>query len=225
MGEWRRHAIYFAPPQGSALARFGAAWLGWDPEAGAEVSRPADAPLAATAVAEPARYGFHATLKAPFRLANAEALPDLDAATARLALALPGFALRLDVAVIGAFVALVPAAAPTALATLEAGLVKGLDGFRAQLTDAETARRRPERLDATGRAHLAAWGYPHVLDRFRFHMTLTGPLGTPEAARSALADRLQPLLAEPMPVREICRFSEAPDGRFHLVRRFPLAPA
>ena len=34
MGDWRRHAIYFAPPAGSALARFGADWLGWDPEAG-----------------------------------------------------------------------------------------------------------------------------------------------------------------------------------------------
>ena len=33
MGDWRRHAIYFAPPRGSALARFGADWLGWDPEA------------------------------------------------------------------------------------------------------------------------------------------------------------------------------------------------
>ena len=34
MTEWRRHAIYFAPPEGDPLAAFGAAWLGWDPAAG-----------------------------------------------------------------------------------------------------------------------------------------------------------------------------------------------
>lgn len=226
MGDWRRHAIYFAPPQGSELARFGAAWLGWDPAAGAVVARSPDALLPDAMVAEPARYGFHATLKAPFRLTGSATTDDLDAATASLARALAGCELRLQVAALGGFVALVPVDVPAELTTLEAALVRGLDRFRAPLSEAEIARRRPDRLDARGREHLAAWGYPHVLDRFRFHMTLTGQLdaGAIETAWRALAAGTAPLIARPMPVREVCRFSEASDGRFHLVRRFRLDP-
>lgn len=226
MGDWRRHAIYFAPPARSGLAAFGATWLGWDPETGRDRPRPADAPAAAV-VADPARYGFHATLKAPFRLAEGESEGSLDAATATLAATLPGFAMRLRVASLVGFVALVPVDPPADLAALEATVVQRLDRFRAPLRQAEIARRRPERLDAAERAHLERWGYPHVLDRFRFHMTLTGALA-PEAAeriREGLAPRLAPLLAQPVPVREICRFGEAADGRFHLLRRFPLGPA
>jgi putative phosphonate metabolism protein len=225
MGDWRRHAIYFAPPSGSDLARFGAAWLGWDPEAAAEVPRLHLDGIAPEAVTDPARYGFHATLKAPFGLADGATVTGLDAAAAELARALPGFDLRLEVATVGGFVALVPVAAPPALARLEAALVCGLDRFRAPLTAAEIARRRPDRLDPVERACLDAWGYPFVLDRFRFHMTLTGPLDRPaaEGAQRALAGRMAPILADPVVVREICRFSESPDGRFHLTRRFPLA--
>lgn len=233
MGDWRRHAIYFAPPQGSALERFGASWLGWDAEAGAAVPRPPDAVLPDAMVAEPARYGFHATLKAPFRLADAATVDALDAATEALAQGLAGFELRLRVATLGGFVALVPDQPPeaasepaaAALSALEAAVVRGLDGFRAPLDAAEIARRRPDRLDARGREHLASWGYPHVLDRFRFHMTLTGQLDAVaiEAAWRTLARRMAPLLADPVPVREICRFSEASDGRFRLLRRFRLS--
>ena len=108
MDDWRRQAIYFAPPAGSPLARFGAAWLGWDPEAGAEVEGlpVAGLPLPREAlVAAPRRYGFHATLKPPFRLAAGRDAAGLDdggrrggggvravraAARARLARRLPG---------------------------------------------------------------------------------------------------------------------------------------
>ena len=71
--DFRRYAIYFAPRPRRALARFGAAWLGWDAEAGADRDGPELAGLPrprAEIVATPRRYGFHATLKAPFRLAR-----------------------------------------------------------------------------------------------------------------------------------------------------------
>ena len=38
---YRRYAIFWAPPAGSGLARFGAAWLGWDAETGRDVAQPA----------------------------------------------------------------------------------------------------------------------------------------------------------------------------------------
>src|SRR5690625_3806511 len=34
MTRFRRYAIYWAPPAGSDLARFGASWLGWDADLG-----------------------------------------------------------------------------------------------------------------------------------------------------------------------------------------------
>ncbi|HET9068660.1 MAG TPA: DUF1045 domain-containing protein [Amaricoccus sp.] len=225
MGDWRRHAIYFAPPAGSALARFGADWLGWDPEAGerrAGLALPGVPVARADLVETPRRYGFHATLKAPFRLAGTEA--DLDAAAGEIVAACAGFDLRLAVAALGGFLALVPEEAPPELAALEEALVTGLDRFRAPAEPAETVRRRMAGLDAVEEENLRRWGYPYVLRRFRFHMTLTGALA-PEvraAVRPALEAALAGMLAAPVPVGEVCRFAEGRDGAFRLVRRFPL---
>lgn len=227
MGEWRRHAIYFAPAPGP-LARFGAEWLGRDAATDAAAGPPAGLPPLLSArraaiTAEPRRYGFHATLKAPFRLARGATVADLDAATAALAAERTAFALPLRVAALGRFVALVPDGDAAEADALAAACVTGLDGFRAPPSETELARRRAAGLDAAGEAHLLRWGYPYVLDRFRLHLTLTGPLDDDGAAiRAALAGTLAPVLATPMAVGDVCRFSEGADGRFRLVRRFPL---
>src|SRR5215470_8070769 len=77
-----RFALYFTPPQGSALARFGAGVLGYDCDTGAPVARRKfdgiDAAAAAAATAEPARYGFHGTLMAPFTLAPGRTVDELE---------------------------------------------------------------------------------------------------------------------------------------------------
>lgn len=219
MPAWRRQAIYFAPPAASALADFGAAWLGW--EAGTGVVLPVPGSRAAL-VAGPARYGFHATLKPPFRLRGSEA--GLDAAVAAVAGEMRGFALALRLGWLGGFLALVPEEAPAALRVLADACVTRLDRYRARAGESELARRRGVGLDAAEEVNLVAWGYPYVLDRFQFHMTLTGPV--PEAERAGVEALVRPLVAplvaEPVPVAEICRFGEREDGRFVIVRRYPL---
>jgi len=227
MGNWRRHAIYFAPPEGSALARFGAGWLGWDAARGEAVAGLAlpGLPLPREAIVEtPRRYGFHATLKPPFRLAEGRSVAELDAAVEAVAAGCAPFALRLEVGAPGAFLALVPEAASPALAALERACVTGLDAFRASAEAAELRRRRTAGLDAAEEENLRRWGYPWVLGRFRFHMTLTGALapGVQARVRAALEPALAPLLAAPVAVADVCRFAEAEDGRFRLARRFPL---
>ncbi len=228
MSEWQRHAIYFAPAGGSALARFGAEWLGWDAEAGVEAGPPDGLPpeLAArreAVAAEPRKYGFHATLKAPFRLAKGATVAKLDRAAVVLARVFEPFDLPLRVSAIGQFLALVPDGDTFDIEDLAALCVTRFDRFRAPLTEAEMARRRGAGLDADAESHLASWGYPWVMNRFRFHMTLTGALGDErDAVAAALAGVLAPMLAAPVAIDAICRFSEAPDGRFRLVRRFPL---
>jgi putative phosphonate metabolism protein len=231
MGDWRRHAIYFAPPDGSPLDRFGARWLGEDAATvgGRGFVLPAALAAGRPRITEwPRRYGFHATLKPPFALAAGTDVGSLDAAASALARAREPFVLpALQVAEIGRFIALVPTEAPPALAALAEACVTELDRFRAPPGADELARRRGAGLDAVEEAHLVRWGYPYVLDRFTFHLTLTGPLEVAERAeaRAKLEMMLRRLIATPLPIAEICRFGEGPDGRFRCLRRFPLGGA
>ena len=66
-----RHALYFLPADDSRLQDFGDSWLGWSVTESKAVAHPliADVPIA-TITERPRRYGFHGTLKAPFRLAG-----------------------------------------------------------------------------------------------------------------------------------------------------------
>ncbi|MDZ7603687.1 MAG: DUF1045 domain-containing protein, partial [Hoeflea sp.] len=69
-----RYALYFAPEPASPLAGLAASWIGRDAATGKPVQQPDFDGMGADELAGitgPARrYGFHATLKAPFRLAD-----------------------------------------------------------------------------------------------------------------------------------------------------------
>jgi len=87
-----RYAVYFVPPACSDLYRFGARLLGYDCYSGEDLGHPPDIGLDAPAweelTHEPRQYGFHATLKAPFRLLSPFSETDLVAEFDRFA-ALP----------------------------------------------------------------------------------------------------------------------------------------
>ena len=228
MTAFRRFAAFWAPLRGSALARFGASWLGWDPEAGMLVPHP-DVPNLPVPVAEitatPRRYGFHGTLKPPFRLREGAGFAALERAVAALAATtVPFQAPALKPARIGAFVALVPSAPCPALDDLAAACVRDLDAFRAPPDARELARRRAHGLSPRREEHLARWGYPYVLDEFRFHLTLTGALERDDAddVFATLAGMTAPFCREPLPVTEICLFGEGETGHFHVIRRYAL---
>jgi putative phosphonate metabolism protein len=226
----RRFAVYWAPPAPSALARFAASWLGRDPVTGAAVAQPELAGLPPERLREitlaPRRYGFHGTLKAPFALAPGRSADQLRSAMAALAAArrpvtLPG----LELASLDGFLALVPAQPVAALDALAAACVIELDGYRAPPTADELARRRPERLSPRQRAHLERYGYPFVLEDFRFHLTLTGRLAEPEhgRVRSLLAPLVAPFCAAPLVIGELALFEQpAAAAPFLLTARFPL---
>ncbi|QYZ69790.1 DUF1045 domain-containing protein [Neotabrizicola shimadae] len=219
-----RFAVYHLPSDADFFA-FSSAWLGWDAVAGTEPPAPDLPPLPlprAQITDEPRRYGFHATLKAPFRLAPGTTAEALDAALAVLATRLAPVTLTgLALTPVGRFLALTPADPSDALQDLAARCVADLDRFRAPLTPEDIARRRPDRLTPNQRRLLDLWGYPYVMDEFRFHMTLTGPLDPEPAA--AVAAILEPHLAAlaPRPYRidALCLVAEGPDNRFRLVSR------
>lgn len=227
MSDYRRYAVYWAPKRGSALARFGTEWLGWDAEEGMARPHPEVPGLPAPAevlTRAPRRYGFHATLKAPFRLRDGQSAETLAGAVAALAAAQAPFHLpELEIAALGPFLALVPSASCPPLDRLAAACVTELDGFRAPM-EPDERERRAAGLGTVERAMLDRWGYPFVLDRFRFHLTLTGPLDdeTRGQTAAALLPVLTPILARGQRISEICLFGEPETGPFRLLLRFPL---
>ena len=216
-----RYAIYYVPPPGTALAAFGARWLGGDAPDLAGVS----VEDWRRAVAAPRRYGFHATLKAPFRLAagtDERALADALERFCRTCSPAPVGKLALRV--LSDFLALAPMERGAA-AELAADCERAFDAFRAPSTAAEIARRRPDRLTASERANLERWGYPFVMEDYRFHLTLTGPLDEAGRARfgTAIARAALPAIAEPVEIADICLCGQpTPDTEFRVLRRFAL---
>lgn len=225
MSKMKRYAIYFAPPAGP-LMQAAAQWLGWDVEAGRAVAQPAIEGIE-EATRAPRKYGFHATMKAPFRLAPGVSTDDLaEALSAEAALLgaveLPG--LRLE-ALAGRFLALRPDGSEADLGALCAEVVTRFEPFRAPLTNEEAAKRKPESLTPRQRELMGVFGYPYVLDEFRFHMTLSGDLPPEELARlrAAAEDWFTPHLPRPFAVDALCLYGEDEAGRFHLLSRHALA--
>lgn len=225
-----RYALYYAPDPASPLGRFGSAWFGRCAISGLELAPPSvagiDAAILKAALAAPRRYGFHATLKAPFRLAPGTRFAELRHALDRLCARQANFRMpQLEVAELGGFLALVPPDRHARLETLAAACVRGLDRFRAPLSAAELARRRRGAHGEREKMLLQRWGYPYVLDRFRFHLSLTGDLraagpAVAAALRRAAEDALRPIAGAPAVVDSVCIFEEPADGaELRLVHR------
>ena len=174
-----RYAIYFVPPADSALYHFGAGFLGYDCYTGESLPHPQDVALAASewdALTRDARkYGFHATLKAPFRLLPPFREVDLTAELERFA-AIPRTLPEIKPIVqsLAGFIAVVADMPSMDLDRLAADAVMAFDRFRCPLSSHEREQRLGAGLSERQTDNLDRWGYPYVFDDFRFHMTLTG---------------------------------------------------
>jgi putative phosphonate metabolism protein len=221
MTDRRRFAVYFAPEEGSALARFGRDWLGREARTANYAALP---PERAALVADARHYGFHATLKAPFRLADGADEAALHQAMAAFAAQRRPFDLPLALHDLHGFLALRPARPSAALDELAADCVRGFDHFRAALNAEERRKRLAVPLTDRQKHQVDDWGYPYVFEDFRFHMTLTRRLAEDEQAgiRALLDPILGPVLGAPATVGSLCLFSQA-DARtpFVLTARFP----
>src|SRR5215471_18105743 len=178
---WTRYAIYFVPAAKSALYRFGSAVLGYDCYTGRDVPLPDEfAPQAALwreLTQEPRRYGFHATLKAPFHVSPACSEAQLTSAFSSFA-ALGHAVGRIEpeVALLSGFAAVVPRQPSDAVTALADKCTTMFDAFRAPMSARERARRVAANLSQSQMHNLERWGYPYLFRDFRFHMTLTGKL-------------------------------------------------
>jgi putative phosphonate metabolism protein len=223
-----RYAIYFAPREDSNWWRFGCAWLGRDPISGCAQAQPMVPGIPAGQIADftaaPRHYGFHATLKAPFALAEGASAEDVYRTAAVVARQRQPLELGvLMLQSMGHFLALRPADPPSGLARLAEDCVRSFDALRAPAAGAELTRRRQAALTPQHEALLARWGYPHVMDEWRFHMTLTRDLSDSESVSLFpwLLSRVRQLHAEPLAVDAICVFEQSvPAAPFRLTHHF-----
>lgn len=223
----QRWALYFSPD--TELGHLGRHWLS-----------PEFEPAAAW-TSTPRRYGFHATLKAPFRLAPGFDLNALTESVAVWAAGQTSLKFALSVQWLGDFLALRPApgvsvaaavgasVAPVdSLNRLAASAVQHFDVFRAELSAAERARRltSPKSpLNARELELLDRWGYPYVMEAFRFHFTLTESV--PREQRHQLftlaEQTFNRVLSEPVPIDQVVLVEEpAPGADFVRLRSFRL---
>jgi hypothetical protein len=220
-----RIALYYAPEAHDPLHQRASAWLGRDAVSGAALPQKPVAGVDVAEITADARgYGFHATLKPPFRL-QGDVRAALQSAREFAARTAPFRLPPLHITDLDGFLALRESAPCPALHVLADGAVIALDAHRAPPTEAEIARRKPENLSPLQREYLAAWGYPYVFAEWRFHMTLTRRLTPAEKAiilpvvTEALGDA--PGLGRS--VADICVFAQAaPGAPFTILERLTL---
>jgi hypothetical protein len=128
---------------------------------------------------------------------------------------------------LGNFVALVPRMSGDDLQALAATCVTELNDLRAPLDAHNFSRRQKETLDARATELLTRYGYPHVLERYQLHFTLTGHVTADEATKvtRAVAPKVLHLHThEPLVLDRLCLFMEpAPDREFQRIADFTLA--
>jgi hypothetical protein len=220
----KRIALYYAPPSSSAWWREGCEWLGRDAENGRTFDTSSHAVTNA-----PRRYGWHATLVAPFHCAPGVSMDDVLAAARAWASSVPRFDLDVRAAQLGNFVALRAEHQhdDARLRSMASGALHALNALRTMPSAADIQRRVKEGMNARQLALLREWGYPYVHDEYRFHMTLSDSLDCDQQRASIVTDwteRIETL--GPLPVHGAALFIEPEAGApFTLWQRLPFNKA
>lgn len=236
-----RYAVYFVPDDESRLARFGFSVLQRSACGEEYPAFEKDYPDRNLLITSARVYGFHATLKAPFRLADSLTRDDACVACEQIAglhrvIELHG----LDVIEYKGFAALAfPEVLPgsklegdqgeqqlahQSVMALASDCVSRLEHCRAPLNAAELERRQPALLSTAQKENLMRFGYPHVHQEYNFHMTLSGRLSARDQpflnwARDQYNDTVSeyPLLNR----LALCEQRE-PGGLFRRIEQWPL---
>jgi putative phosphonate metabolism protein len=231
-----RYAVYFTPEAGTPLDEFGRHWLGRDDNTQAKSRAtvpavPGIAPERVRALTESAwRYGFHGTLKPPFELNPASSHDALLRAARIFARGLAPVQLPLlELAIIGKFVALTPVESSAPLENLAAQCVRAFEGFRVPLTPEQMAHYTRNKLTVHQTQMLEHWGYPYVMEEFRFHISLTDRIDDPherEAMMKAARALADSVLTTPIVIRDLAVFYQPErDQPMTVLERIPFGRA
>lgn len=223
-----RYAIYATMPDGQALD-FCTRLLGWDSRFAKDVAHPQidGLPVPIEQLTQtPRRYGLHATIKPPFRLVDSNSFEDLTQSVQQFCKGRTPVQIdSLTVTKLGGFLALTPQIESEGVNTLAAETVAALDLFRAPMTQTERDKRKRPNMPSQLLNNLERWGYPHVMDAFKFHMTLTGKMPRKQAAQvlGILKPIIDPMLPRPFRMMSLSLMGENERGMFQEIQRFPFA--
>jgi len=226
-----RLALYYVPDPASPLALAAASWLGRDERSGNFLGQPAIPSLTGARLREmtraPFHYGFHGTIKPPFQLAPGISRERVMKQLEEFAAGQKKFALPpLELGCMDNFFCLRPKVKCQELNTLAERAVRDFDHFRKPPSAEELQRRRGAGLSAGQEAMLTAWGYPYVMEEFRFHLTLTGRICDPlerSILKEELNQRFPSQLLDTLLFDSICLMVEIDHAPLVLVRRIALS--
>ena len=227
-----RFAIYFTLEPTDPIYLLASIWLGYDLWSGKVVDQ-SNSPLLdenltsySAQTSNPRQYGFHATLKPPFRLKQGESLVELDQALQNFSQQTSAFECEpLSIQQLGQFLSLCPPKPCQKLNKLAEQCVKTFDRFRAPLNQVEIKKRKPEQLSEPQKKYLEQWGYPFVCDEFQFHMTLSDKLRNPELEEISnyLKNRFSTVLGKPLVINQLCLCQQSDNNnRFRIIKQYPL---
>ena len=236
MTNYKRVAIYFLPKKNSSLENFGKNLLGRDINKKKKISLTRRQKYFINRgftyfdelkdyCEEPAKYGFHATLKAPFRLKRNVKTKNFYDVISHIAAQHSRFKIKgLKIVYSKKFTFITSRKPNKLLINLENDLVKHLDTFRAELNKTEIKKRIPDSLTFKQNKYLKEWGYPFVFDQFKFHMTLMNQNNNKLSNKQKL--ELEKLIYKisnnVIEFNEISLLGENKNGHFEEIKRFKL---
>lgn len=98
-----------------------------------------------------------------------------------------------------------------ALEKLAAACVRAFEAYRVPLTDAQIEGYKQNRLTVHQEQMLEHWGYPYVMEEFRFHMSVTDRIddaGQRDTVMAALEKLAAPVLGKPVLIRDLVVFAQ-----------------
>ncbi|SDR31440.1 DUF1045 domain-containing protein [Pseudovibrio sp. Tun.PSC04-5.I4] len=226
-----RYSIYFSHPQTAELTRLGNQWLGRSAFSNDKLQQPTLKDVGGERLynltEDARRYGFHATMKPPFQLAEDKTQEDVKSALKDLARKTAPFSLEgLAPNLLGKFLALTPTAKSQQLVDLAARCIKEFDHLRAPLNDKDIERRRKANLTPEQDSYMLEWGYPYIFEHFHFHMTLSKRLENEterKALKAAAQDHFKPVINQPFPISHLALCIEPEAGApFQIIEITPL---
>ena len=223
-----RYAIYFAPSETSKIGQFGRLLLKRTAKKMVDEGMLTDLPkeLHRKIIKTPQHYGFHGTLKAPFELHPDYNLYHLDTTLIKFCSSFPDFSIKsLKLQIIAEFIALVPNGEVERLYQLHRKLTEEFNYLCGPLSDFDRDRFLARGLTNGQKKYLCRYGYPFILDSFKFHLTLTSSLTENEQTTclELLDNMIVDFKDERLSVDRVCLFKqETRKSPFFMVKEYNL---
>lgn len=229
-----RYALSYVPEQDSPLAQFGRAWLGRDIDTAEQYEQPEIEGVSKERLQKLTHWrrsdGLHGVLKPPFQLNQGSSFNGLMDTAHLFAKFLDKVEIpQLEVNIIGKFVALTPTIASRQLVDLAGACVRVFEGYRQPIKVDMDQRYRQDKLTVYQKRMLKHWGYPYVMEEFRFFIPLTDRIeddAEREKITAAITKLSKPVIKQPLSIRELTVIGQiSRQDPMRIVTRIPFGRA